>query len=148
MLSFNIIKESRKLTKPCKQAPLEEGLALGEKMMQFLKSNSSYAGLAANQIGMNMRVCVINVSEPIILVNPKIVSQFGKYIFKEACLSFPGDYIKTERYANIMIMADNHKKALIFTSEKDPLECACVQHEIDHLNGITMFDRRVKDEKG
>jgi len=144
MLSFKIVTDKKQLSKPCKEVDVEEGIQLGEKMLAYLKENNKFAGIAANQIGINKRVCVINVTEPIILVNPKIISQFGKFQYKEGCLSFPGQYIITNRYANIMITADNHKEAIIFTAERNPLECACVQHEIDHLDGKTMFERGIK----
>ena len=143
MLSFKITTDEKHLSKPCKEADVNEGILLGEKMLDFLKTNEGYVGLAANQIGINKRVCVINVDEPIILVNPKIISQFGRFQYKEGCLSFPGQYIITKRYANVMIMADNYRETVIFTAEKNPLECACVQHEIDHLDGKTMFERRI-----
>ena len=103
-------------------------------------------GLAANQVGINKRVCVISVIKPIILVNPKIVGKFGKINFKEGCLSFPGDYIITERYAEIAVKADNHPAMIYFSVEKNALECVCVQHEIDHLDGITMFSRQKKEK--
>ena len=45
-----------------------------------------------------------------------------------------------------MVTSDNHSHDLIFSFDKNALECVCVQHEIDHLNGITMFDRAVDME--
>ena len=92
------------------------------------------------------KVCVIKVNDPIVLVNPEIISNFQRISYEEACLSVPGTYIITERYANIMVKADNHDEVLIFSAEKNLLECVCVQHEIDHLNSITMFDRKIKEE--
>ena len=46
-----------------------------------------------------------------------------------------------------MVKADNHRHQLVFSFEKNALECVCVQHEVDHLNGITMFDRAIEMEK-
>ena len=97
-------------------------------------------------MGIDVAVCVINVIKPIILINPSVVGKFGKSFFQEACLSFPGDYVLTERWTDIVVKADNHRRELIFSFEKDALECVCVQHEIDHLNGLTMFDRAVDME--
>jgi len=107
--------------------------------------------LAANQIGINKRVCVVNVKEPIVLVNPKIVEKSKEqFIFPEGCLSFPDDKIKTTRHQDIVVEADNHKGKLSFSANSkdinDAFECVCVQHEIDHLDGITMFDREFKNE--
>ena len=69
-------------------------------------------------------------------------------MFPEGCLSFPNDKIRTKRNVSIKVKADNHKETLSFSAESkeinDAFECACVQHEIDHLDGITMFDREFK----
>ena len=144
--SFDIVKNREELSKPCRPC---ENIAVGEKvgqtLLKKLKESKNGVGLAANQIGINIRVCVVNVEKPIVLVNPKITGQFDKILFQEGCLSFPGDYIITERYTNVAVRADNHPGPLLFSS-KNLLECVCVQHEIDHLNGITMYDREAKGE--
>ena len=76
----------------------------------------------------------------------------------EGCLSFPGEAIKTARYKWVKVKADNHESTLYFTIwnqdngdgyDKDKYfkmayETACVQHELDHLDGITMHDREIK----
>ena len=65
-------------------------------------------------------------------------------------MSFPDDKIRTKRNVSITVKADNHKEQLSFSAESknvnDAFECVCVQHEIDHLDGITMFDREFKQE--
>jgi peptide deformylase len=144
MKTYKIVKDQAKLRNPC--APcrsVEEGKRIGEILKVILERSQDAIGLAANQIGINQRVCIINVKKPILLVNPRIVNKFDKFFYKEGCLSFPGDYVTTVRYKNIMVQADNHKKMLVFSSDtqEDMLECACVQHEIDHLDGLVMFDR-------
>ena len=144
MKTYKIIKNKTKLQSPCDPCKtLSEGEQAGAILKSVLEKSQDGVGLAANQIGINKRVCLINVKKPILLINPKIVSKFDKFYYREGCLSFPGDYVITERYKNIMVKADNHKDVLTFTSEteKDMLECACVQHEIDHLDGIVMFER-------
>ena len=142
----NIVTDAKKLRKVCKPcASTAVGLEVGPRLLNELESSATGVGLAANQVGINMRVCVINVSKPIILVNPRITSHFGRIMFEEGCLSFPGDAIVTERYANISVEADNHTSTLFFRSEDNALECVCVQHEIDHLDGITMHMRRIKE---
>jgi peptide deformylase len=143
---YNIITSKDRLSKPCVEVSLEEGLRVGNTLLDILGNHKTGVGLAANQVGINKRVCVVNVLKPIILVNPKIVGKFGKIIFKEGCLSFPGDYIITERYADIAITSENHSGLIYFSASKNKLECVCVQHEIDHLNGITMFDRQTKEK--
>ena len=107
--------------------------------------------MAANQIGINKRVCVVNVKEPLVLINPKIVEKSKeKFVFPEGCLSFPDSKVKTIRHESIVVEADNHEGQLSFSANSkdinDAFECVCIQHEIDHLDGITMFDREFKAE--
>jgi len=144
LVGLMIITDKKKLKKPCKKVKsLTKGLDIGNKLLAELAQDPSGVGLAANQIGLDARVCVVKVINPIVLVNPKIIGKFGKISFQEGCLSFPGDYVITERYANVAVNADNHDTTLFFSTDKNTLECVCVQHEIDHLNGITMHDRRI-----
>jgi peptide deformylase len=145
--AMRYVQDKRKLSKPCKPCVnVGEGIYLGNRLLEILKEEGDGVGLAANQVGVNAAVCVVNVVKPIVLINPRIVGKFGKSFFQEACLSFPGDYVLTERWTDIVVSAQNHRKDMIFSFEKNPLECVCVQHEIDHLNGITMFDRAVDME--
>jgi len=123
-----------------------DGLQIGNKLLEILAQEQDGVGLAANQVGINSAVCVVKVTKPLILINPKIVGKFGKSFFQEGCLSFKGDYVLTERWTDIVIVDDNHSNQLFFSFEKNALECVCVQHEIDHLNGITMFDRGIDKE--
>ena len=144
MKTYKIVKNRAKLRNPCKPCKsVKEGERIGMILKAVLEKSKTGVGLAANQIGIQQRVCLINVKKPILLVNPRIVNKFDKFFYKEGCLSFPGDYVITERYKNIMVEADNHKGLLMFSSDtrEDMLECACVQHEIDHLDGVIMFDR-------
>jgi peptide deformylase len=141
------VGDKNKLRKPCKPCDrVMEGVVLGDRLLEFIERENGAVGLAANQVGVNAQVCAIKVDKPIVLVNPKIVGKFGKSLFQEACLSFPGDYVLTERWTDIVVKADNHRSELVFSFEKNALECVCVQHEIDHLNGILMFDRIVDME--
>ncbi len=135
------------LSKPCKtQMSIQEIQLVGQRLINILKENKDGVGLAANQVGIDLAVCVIVVDRPIILANPKIVGKFGKSFYQEACLSFPGDYVITERWTDIVVRDDYNKGDMIFSFTKNSLECVCVQHEIDHLNGITMHDRAVDPE--
>tara|TARA_Y100000593_G_scaffold45527_1_gene86557 strand:+ start:414 stop:1007 length:594 start_codon:yes stop_codon:yes gene_type:complete len=142
-----IIKNIKELQVKCETVNISEGEEIGAKLFKELTESKNGIGLAANQIGINKRVCVVNVKEPILLINPKIVEKSEeKFVFPEACLSFPKKHIKTERFVSVKVEADNHEGILSFSAEskdvKNAFECACVQHEIDHLDGITMFDRK------
>ena len=125
---------------------INEGEEIGAQLLKELAESKNGIGLAANQIGINKRVCVVNVKEPLILINPRIVEHSeDQFVFAEGCLSFPGQHVRTGRYTSVTVEADNHEGKLSFSAESedinDAFECACVQHEIDHLDGITMFDR-------
>jgi len=146
-----IIKDKNKLQEKCSPVSIKEGEEIGVRLLHELRESNNGIGLAANQIGINKRVCVINVKDTIVLVNPKIVEKSKEqFIFPEGCLSFPDDKIKTTRHQDIIVEADNHKGQLSFSANSkdinDAFECVCVQHEIDHLDGITMFDREFKNE--
>ena len=145
-----IIKDKSKLTTKCEVTNIKDGEEIGVRLLHELRnSEESGIGLAANQIGINKRVCVINVKEPLVLINPEIIERSEKeFIFPEGCLSFPNKKIRTKRNVSIKVKADNHKEILSFSADSkemnDAFECVCVQHEIDHLDGITMFDREFK----
>ena len=146
-----IIKDKIKLQEKCSPVSIKEGEEIGVRLLHELRQSENGIGLAANQIGINKRVCVVNVKEPLVLINPKIVEKSKEqFIFPEGCLSFPDSKIKTTRHQDIVVEADNHEGQLSFSANSkdinDAFECVCVQHEIDHLNGITMFDREFKSE--
>ncbi len=159
MITTNI-SELKSKCEPC--SSVKEGEEIGIKLLNELKeSKVPGIGLAANQVGINKRVCVINVKQPIILVNPKIIEKSKeKFAFVEGCLSFEGQSVTTVRHKHVTIEADNYTSKLHFGvwnehneegyNKEDKLdyalETACVQHEIDHLDGITMFDREFKQE--
>ena len=146
-----IIKDKIKLKEKCSPVSVKEGEEIGVRLLHELRQSENGIGLAANQIGINKRVCVVNVKEPLVLINPKIVEKSKEqFVFPEGCLSFPDSKIKTIRHQDIVVEADNHDGRLSFSANSkdinDAFECVCVQHEIDHLDGITMFDREFKQE--
>jgi peptide deformylase len=141
------IKLLKTVCEPC--TSVEEGKEIAEKLFLALSVSESGIGLAANQIGINKRVCVITASRPITLINPEIVSSFGKIMFDEGCLSFPEQTVRTLRSTNILVKADNLNGPVNYGTKdlnnfEKLLECICIQHEIDHLDGITMFDREFR----
>ena len=144
-----IITEETQLRILCEAVKtVEEGEEIGAQLFKELTESKNGIGLAANQIGINKRVCVINVKEPLVLINPRIVEHSDEqFVFAEGCLSFPGKHVRTGRHTSVTVEADNHEGKMVFTAESeninDAFECACVQHEIDHLDGITMFERSV-----
>ena len=150
-----IVKDINQLKEKCvpvSSLSYGEGEDIAKRLLEELSNSKNGIGLAANQIGINKRVCVINVKEePLILINPEIIERSKEtFVFPEGCLSFPNKHVRTIRNTSIKVKADNHDEELTFSVNskdyKDAFECACVQHEIDHLDEITMFDREFKQE--
>ena len=157
-----IITDKNKITQVCEPCEsVEEGAEIGVKLIEELNNSKSGIGLAANQIGINKRVCVVNVKEPVVLINPEIIEKSeDTFAFIEGCLSFPGEAVRTKRYKWVKVKADNYTTTLYFSVWNDDseegydkdkylqqaYETACIQHEIDHLDGITMYDRELKLE--
>ena len=102
-------------------------------------------GLAAPQIGENIRMLIINTKDgPKILINPTITKKsIFKEIGEEGCLSLPGYYGKVKRHKKITCAytnEDGSKKKI----EASGLMARVIQHEIDHLDGILFIDREIK----
>lgn len=132
-----------------------------KEFRRFLKDmletmyGSHGVGLAAPQVGVNKRVIVIDIEwpasdpNPLILINPKIVYSEGELESEEGCLSFKGSTIKKEgvlltkvkRFKKVKVNyvdLDNKKQSI--EADGDLLS-RCLQHEIDHLDGILFIDR-------
>ncbi len=148
-----IVRDMKKLTIPTEKVKsVKEGEAIAATLFQYLTKHTDGIGLAANQLGINKRVAVVNVTEPIYLINPEIVSVGKEIIFQEGCLSIKSKKpILTKRYDSITIKCDNYDTNMIFEADNESdtdglLECMCVQHEIDHLDGKTILDRKYTKE--
>ena len=145
-----VIKFSDSLKRPCKKVSVEEGEKIAAELFQILVERGDGIGLAANQVGIDASVAVVNVREPIVLINPRIVEKSDEVMYREGCLSFPKNPCNTKRYKNIVVECDNHEGKLSFGTNNEEndtehylLESVCVQHEIDHLDGIRILDRKV-----
>lgn len=104
-------------------------------------------GLAAPQIGENVRVFVIDVStgeeplNPMVFINPKIIKKSGACLSHEGCLSFPEAYTDVRRYANVMVKAlDSNGRSFVLEAKDGSLLARAIQHEFDHLDGILFVD--------
>ena len=100
-------------------------------------------GLAATQVGLNMRFFIMDSSESknqkIVSINPEIIETKGNLIREEGCLSFPGISVKLKRAEWVKMKAVN-EYGKEYTLSVDGYLARCIQHEYDHLNGITYFD--------
>jgi len=162
---INCLKENNPyINKKLKEVTVDEGFKIAEELFRILNKRKDGIGLAANQVGIDASVAVVNVREPIILINPKIIQQWGDVPYYEGCLSFPKKSVQTKRFKNVIMTTEQEDGKLYFSGESNPidgkgswekqeqnendaeirlLETICVQHEIDHLNGIVCMDRRI-----
>ncbi len=99
-------------------------------------------GLAAPQIGLQHRLCVIEIDGVIrYLINPKITSASKeKVLFEEGCLSLPGDYYSIERSEKVTVRYINERNEEV-KLRAHGLLAICIQHELDHLDGKLIYDR-------
>lgn len=103
-------------------------------------------GLAAPQVGILRRICVVDVGEgPIEMVNPVIVEESGVQEETEGCLSLPGEYGVTRRPMKVTVRAQN-RKGETFTVSGEGLKARAFCHEIDHLNGILYIDKVIRKD--
>ena len=142
-----------------REVSVEEGLKIATELFNILNEKKDSIGLAANQVGIDARVAVLNVREPIILINPVIKEQWDEIDYYEGCLSYPKKRFHTKRYKNIIVKSAHLESGMYFSGAESSkgkgswedsakqdqkqrlLEAVCVQHEIDHLMGKTIFDR-------
>ncbi len=98
-------------------------------------------GLAAPQVGILRRFCIINVGDGLIeLVNPVIAEQSGSQIGQEGCLSVPGEFADVERPMYVKVRAQDRFGHNIIV-EGEGLKARALCHEIDHLDGILYIDK-------
>ena len=162
---INCLKEDNPIiNKKLRKVSVDEGNKIAEILFSILNERKDGIGLAANQVGIDASVAVVNVREPIILINPEVVDVWDEIPFYEGCLSFPKKGINTKRYKNIVIKTEQEEGDWYFSGAPNPsdgkgsweressnkqdeelrtLESVCVQHEIDHLNGISCIDKAV-----
>jgi len=161
------------INKKLREVSVEEGMEIATELFQILNKRGDGIGLAANQVGIDAQVAVVNVREPLILINPKIISKEVEIPYHEGCLSYPNKRVNTKRYRDVIISTEQSESDWYFSGAQVPkdgkgswekeqsnnkgaelrvLESVCVQHEIDHLNGVVCMDRKVnttivKDKK-
>ena len=161
-----LVNHNKYINSKLKEVSVEEGLVIAEELFQILNKRGDGIGLAANQVGIDAQVAVVNVREPLVLINPKYINKENEIIYGEGCLSFPGHAIRTKRYRDIIISTEQSESNWYFSGAKENsdgksgwdkgnmkqdqelrlLEAVCIQHEMDHLMGKTIHEREVKLE--
>ena len=132
------------LRTPCKEVTTENirDIQAIIKQMQETRKAHKAVGLAANQVGIPLRIFVMgNEFCEFVCINPEIIGQSDSRIIEtEGCLSFPGLLLKVSRAAEIRVRyrdADFKEVECSFGG----LFSKCFQHELDHLNGVTFTDK-------
>jgi peptide deformylase len=112
-------------------------------MVETMHANNG-VGLSAIQIGTPLRV-VVTVDG--VYVNPEILGQEGEQVeLDEGCLSFPGIFEKVKRYPRVTVTAlDANLRR--FSQTKEGLLAQCLQHEIEHLEGMLLSDKMTEERK-
>jgi peptide deformylase len=100
-------------------------------------------GLAATQVDVHKRVIVIDVSkdhdQPLVFINPEILSRSGEEVTEEGCLSVPDNFAEVKRSSNVRVRARD-RKGEVFERDYDDVLAVCIQHEMDHLEGKLFVD--------
>ncbi|EHJ9979641.1 peptide deformylase [Vibrio parahaemolyticus] len=114
-----------------------------DDMLETLYATGNGIGLASTQVGRKEAVVVIDISDerndPLILVNPEVVSGENKALGQEGCLSVPEYYADVARYTSVVVSALDRDGNPI-TIESDEFLAIVMQHEIDHLSGNLFID--------
>lgn len=162
---INCFKEENSvINKKLRKVTVDEGLSIAKDLFNILNERKDGIGLAANQVGIDASVAVVNVREPLILINPVIKEQWEEIDYYEGCLSWPDKGVHTKRYKNIVVHTEQEESDWYFSGAENPsdgkgswekhqtdkqeqelrvLESVCIQHEIDHLNGISCIDKAI-----
>ena len=147
------VRKVVKYGEPCLRTKSKEVHKISKKIQNLIDDlyDTMYAtngvGLAAPQIGENLRVFVIDVGvdaksiNPITFINPKIIKKEGAVNSYEGCLSFPEAYSNVRRYSYVKVKAlDIKGRPFILEAKEGSLLARAIQHEFDHLDGILFID--------
>ena len=120
---------------------------LVDEMFDSLYASDSGVGLAAPQIGVQKQIFVWDLEgDTMAIFNPEIVESSGESVYDEGCLSIPGLYVEIVRPKQVLLRGiDIDGNTVEF--ESDDFEARLFQHELDHLNGVLMFDRMTPDQR-
>ncbi|MGA8849011.1 MAG: peptide deformylase [Dehalococcoidia bacterium] len=137
------------LRQKAKRVPKIDGsiLKLIDEMIDTMRAASG-AGLAAPQIGVSLRIAVIELPEEevITLINPQVIKRTGERILEEGCLSVPGYRGEIKRSVTVKVKAQD-RQGKEFRLKGEELLAQALEHEIDHLNGILYIDHLESPEK-
>ena len=136
---------------PCKRVSLFDDKLRGvAQEMAKLMVASGGIGLAAPQVGISRRLMLCwdgtAATKLLVLINPELISSSGEQIGPEGCLSFPDQTHEIKRFDRV-VMRYQDLKGKIQRIEASGLLSRCLQHELDHLNGIVFIERQERSEE-
>ena len=145
-----VLSPDPRLRQEC--APIEEITSEIEHLVEKMKDDmfeNGGCGLAAPQVGELIQLAIVDTDysdesdyDPYVLINPVIVEQSDNLVpYNEGCLSIPGINCEIKRPDHVVVEAYNLDGDLMRYEASGDLMCVCLQHEIDHLHGMTMFER-------
>lgn len=120
--------------------------ALVRSMQSTMKAQQSGIGIAAPQIGVSLRLAIVDVSArmpgvlPLILINPRVVETRNEKLSREGCMSLPEYTGNLKRYDWIRVTWQD-EQGRVWEREFTGIEAVCIQHEVDHLDGRLFLDR-------
>ena len=119
-----------------------------DDMIDTLHADPNRAGLAAPQVGVSLRIAVIEVPEQelLTLINPEIVKKEGERIVQEGCLSIPGYFGEIKRAVTVKVKAQN-RFGKQFRLKAQGLLAQALEQELEHLDGILYIDHLESPEK-
>ena len=124
-----------------------KAVRLVDDMFDSLYTTDNGLALAAPQIGVQKQVVVWDFGDdPHTVFNPEIAESDGEWVYEEGCLSIPGLYVEIMRPKTVLVRGIDLDGNPI-EREADELEARMFQHELDHLNGVLMFDRMSDDQR-
>jgi len=125
-------------------------IALAEELIATMRASPACVGLAAPQVGEAVRMFSIDVTGHrkarscaglVVMVNPRIVSQSGRITMREGCMSVPDFTGDVARAAEVVVEGFEPGTTRLLRVAADAMEARCIQHEIDHLDGLVFVDR-------
>lgn len=147
------------LKKVCREIPAidQDICVLVADLVDTMRAAPGSVGVAAPQVGVTLRVCVVDVSQHrlgkeqnhglLVMINPVLLSGAGAAIMREGCMSVPDYTGDVQRYTEIEVayLDENGEKRMLCTAG---FEAVAVQHEMDHLDGVLFLDRIVSLKTG
>ena len=120
---INCFKENNPLiNKPLRKVSVEEGMEIAKELFDILNKRQDGIGLAANQVGIDAQVAVVNVREPLVLINPQYEQLGNEIQYYEGCLSFQGKGVNTKRYDSVVIKTEQDESSWYFSGAPNPTD--------------------------